>query len=244
MPDIYTLKDNLINELWLPTVKDARKLLYPRRRNNAKMKLLTLTNGINVNEINRFEECGLIQREDAVAWIIDDFNKRMRLEAEAPGVILEGDIFLESILDPTSQIRDHFPFDILNLDFSSQEPILLDKRIECEVGCMEKILYLQNENNVRRLVLFYTTTINSHCIERDVIIEVSDAVQVDGWQGLTLSNFPSNISELVAQKSFLQSVLQALCQKYGYPNIQLTDLALNTTSNSIQLYSIAVIVER
>lgn len=244
MVGVDSLKDQLINELWLPRVKEAAAIFYPRRKKNAKMKLFTLTNGINFNEISNFEDEGLIQRHDVIAWVISDFNKRMRLEVESLGDIMEGDITAEPILSTNSQLQGHFPCDIVNLDFSSQEPILRCGRIEQELKCLESHINLQNRKKAKRFVLLYTTIIDQNNVDSSNVAQASDATQVNGWRGLSVNGFSVTISDLNQLKAFIKDIIIKICQKYGYMSTRLSDLMLDIPRCCDQLYSIAAIIER
>ena len=243
MYNIDALKDQLIDSLWFAKARDAGATFYSRRKNK-RMRLLTLTNGINFNEILKLEEGQLIQRADIVAWVVSDFNKRMRLEVESVGCILEGDILTETILDASSELHNHFPRDIINLDFSSQDPNMQNGRIEQEMLCLEKNINIQKQKGGEKFVVIYTTILDSHSINKDEVIRASDALRISEWLGLNLSNYSENISDISQQKAFIEEVLRKICQKYGYPNINLDNSTLAIPGHQEQLYSIAGIIER
>ena len=243
MFNVDNLKDQLIEGLWFSVVKEAGSAFYSRRKNK-RMKLFTLTNGINFKEILKFEEEKLIQRADIVAWVVTDYNKRMRLEVESLGCILDGDILTEPILDTSSQLQSHFPCDIINLDFSSQGPNIRSGRVECEIECLEKNINLQNRRDGRRFVLIYTSIIDSNSINRDNIVQASNAFQISGWRGLNLTIFPQNISDPNQQKAFIEEAITKICQKYGYSKVRFNNSALAIPGHQEQLYSIGGIIER
>ena len=241
--NVDALKDQLIDNLWFVKARDAGTAFYSRRKNK-RMRLLTLTNGINFNEILKLEQGQLIQRIDVVAWVISDFNKRMRLEVESVGCILEGDILTEPILDESSELQNHFPRDIINLDFSSQNPTIQNGRIESELVCLEKNIKLQSQKGGEKFVLIYTTILDSNGIKRDDIVRDSDAYQINGWSGLDLTAFPQNMSDLTQQKVFIEETLRKICQKYSYFNINFNSLTLSIPDHQEELYSIAGVIVR
>lgn len=243
MVNVDALKDQLIDNLWFVKARDAGAAFYPRRKNK-RMRLLTLTNGINFNEILKLEQRQLIQRADVVAWVISDFNKRMRLEVESVGYILEGDILTEPILDASSELRKHFPRDIINLDFSSQNPTIRNGRIESEIACLEKNINIQNQKGGGKFVLIYTTILDCNGINKDDIIMTSNIFQISGWTRLDLASFTQSVSDLTQQKAFIEEIVRKLCQKYGYSNVHLDSSALAIPGHQEQLYSIAGIIER
>ena len=121
MVSIESIKDELIEELWIPLIKEGAQKFYPKLKKNKKMKLLSLTDDSNFNEIIRMEEEKLNRMaEDNVLWTTNHL-KRIRLETEAVGIIFSDAFYGDSIEDTSDGIPTHFPRDILNLDFSFQK---------------------------------------------------------------------------------------------------------------------------
>lgn len=243
MVNVDALKDQLISNLWLPAVINAGNSFYPRLRKNKKMKLLSLTNDRNFNEIPRFEENKLTRREDVAVWTRDSL-KRIRLETESVGIALGGELFENSILGSNCPLHEHFPRDVLNLDFSSQDPDSQGGRIEKELESLEKVVSLQHQNNGNNFVLIYTTILDSNNLDKDKVIQSSDAVRVQGWAGLNISNFSQPIPDENGKKSFIEEVIKKICQKYGYQHGTFNAQVIAIPSYSEKLYSIAGVFVR
>lgn len=243
MFNVNAQKNQLTNSFWLSKVKEASDAFYPRRKIK-RMRLFTLTDGINFNEISKFEEERLIQRADVVAWVISDFTKRMRLEVESVGFIVEGDILTEFIIDSQCEFQNYFPVDIINLDFSSQDLQMQNGRIENEIICLEKHINLQCNRGCDKFVIIYTTVLNSHSVNKNEIIRLSDAIQFDGWTGLSIPNFTDHITDLNQQKVFIKETLCKLHQKYGYSNISLDDSSQSISGTSEELFTVVGIIRR
>ena len=62
------------------------------------------------------------------------YIKRIRLETESIDIVLGGSPYEQSILGNNCPLQEHFPRDIINLDFTSQDPDLGNGRIEKELG--------------------------------------------------------------------------------------------------------------
>lgn len=242
MPNASTLKDKLIDKLWLPEVKEAKKLIYPRRRKNARMSLLTLTDGIDMKEIFKFEEEKLIERQDVIAWV-KTMIKRSRAEAESVGNVLDGSVYDESFLGSSCPLNNHFPFDIINLDFHSQEPVNEQGRLEKEVEKLETIINLQKQSECNKFILIYTTTIDACAFNTSTVFRVSDAVCVDNWGGLNLSGFAETISTGNEKKRFLEAFVNEVSRKHGYKCERgIKQLSNESLAESESLCSLAVIL--
>ena len=87
------------------------------------MKVLTLTSDTNFKEIYLFLDENLAQRGDIVVWN-NEYLKMIRLETELGDSSVLGTLRYEnSIRNQNFSLKQYFPFDIINLDFSSQKPI-------------------------------------------------------------------------------------------------------------------------
>lgn len=241
MPNIDSIKAELIDKLWLPKVKEAKVLIYPRRKKNAKMKLFTLTDGINLGEIFKFESENLIQKEDVVAWV-ENMRKKFRVESESVDCV-DGSVYDGSFLASSSQLHNRFPFDIVNLDFNSQEPMQRKGRIEAEVMMIERTIRLQHQTGGHIFVLIYTTILDTFEINGSEVIRVSDAIAVNGWGGLGLNQFANQITDSGQKMCFLQTFIEKLMQKYGYASRgNVTNLNYDNIKGNNKLFSLAAIL--
>lgn len=243
MVNVDALKDRLITELWLPIAIEAGTGFYPKLRKNKKMRLLSLTNDRNFNEIVRFEENKLTQREDVAVWTKDTL-KRIRLETESIDIVLGGSLYEQSILGNNCPLQEHFPRDIINLDFTSQDPDLGNGRIEKELESLEKTVNLQNQKQGKNFLLIYTTIIDSCNLDKDGIVRTSDSIRINGWGGLNINNFSQPLSDENEKKAFIEEAIKGMCQKYGYRNSRSNNQVIDIPSCNEKLYSIAGIYVR
>ena len=242
MVNVDALKVRLIDELWLPKIKEVVPSIYPRRKKRIELRLFTLSDGINFGEISKFETEKLITRTDAALWIASDFHKRMRVESENVGTILEGDFFADAICDTSSQLCTVFPRDIINLDFSTQQTTL-PQRIKSEIICLEKNVNLQNQKGARDFLLLFTSILDASPVEVTQIVQGSNAIQLQGWSGLTLSTYPQTITDKLQLQDFLKALVSQICQKYGFQGATGT-LSLDIPNCQEKLFSMAIIVAR
>lgn len=244
MVNVDVLKDRLIDELWLPKIKEVAAIFYPRRKKNVKLRLFTLSDGINFNDIMKFESEKLILRAETAVWIISDFHKRMRVEAENIGIILEGDILSDAICDTVSQLHNIFPRDIINLDFPTQESNSAIQRIKSEIICLEKNINLQRQKGAQSFLLLFTSIFDALPVEINQIVQDSNAIQVQGWAGLSLSSFPQSISDKSQLEEFLKTSVRQIYQKYGYQNAVIVTLSIDIPNYQDKLFSMAIVVKR
>jgi hypothetical protein len=244
MPDVTSSKIELIDRLWLPKIREAKSIIYPRKK-KGRMRLFTLTDGISFREISKFEEENLIQKEDVVAWV-KTMIKRSRAEAESVGTVFDGHIYdNELFLGTSCQAKVLFPFDIINLDFESQEPTLERGRIEIEMDKIEKIITLQNQHNCNKFVLMYTTLIDTCDIDANRVKQTSDSLSMSGWNGIELNGFTGLITDSALKQRYLQNYFEQLTRKYTYNCIPaILCLPCNIHSCDAQLFSIAGIFVR
>jgi len=216
MSEIILLKNQLIDTLWLPIVKRGGDIFYPRLRKNKKMKVLTLTNDRNFQEIKKFIENNLTTKERVFVWN-HSLIKKLRLETElSPAIVLGTTRYEDSISSSSFSLRTYFPFDVINLDFSSQDPDLERGRIEKEIQSLEKTVKSQKEKGNERFVLIYTTLLNSNNLDYRSIVNRSNAIQVARWSGLSLESFPSSIVDPIEKVECISTVLSKICLKFDY----------------------------
>jgi len=216
MPRISEIKTQLINNSWLPNVKVGGEILYPKLRKNKKMKLLTLTDDTNFQEITIFEQNNLTSKDYIIVWTHSHI-KKLRLETElSPAKVFGPARYEDSILGPSFSLDNHFPFDIINLDFSSQNPDLESGRIEKEIQCLEKTIMLQMVHGNKGFILMYTTLLNSNNLDYINMVNTSNAIHMPGWSGLNPNDFSASITDHMGKSRCLENVLNKICSKYNY----------------------------
>jgi hypothetical protein len=160
MPSLpHTIKQLVVNDLWLPLAKKGGDHLFPLKRKHKGMKLLTLTD-MDYQEVKIFEENKLTKRENVVAWN-HSYHQALRLEVElGPSKVLSIGRFDDVINDGVQEALDELPCDLLNIDFLSQNPISFQGRIEREINGENIIARRLNQLQVKGFVLFHTTLID------------------------------------------------------------------------------------
>lgn len=219
---IASAKNQLLDELWLKIVKKTGSLLYPRLKNK-KMKTFTLTSDVNFAEIPRFVESKLTTKRRIVAWNYSHI-KIWRLEPEpqiSPAIVLGSTRFEDSIFSSGTALISHFPFDVINLDFSSQDSVSNQGRIEKEIESLEQTIRIQRDvGQPMGFALIYTTLLNSREIDCQTIISRSNRMISAGWGGLILDGLPTRTANLVEKSIIIETVLSQLASKYGF-NVEL-----------------------
>ena len=234
MPEVLNFKDRLINELWLPNVKRGGDIFYPKKKNK-KMKLLTLTNK-NFQEIIKLEKNNITTKESITAWTYG-YIKKLRLETELPVAIFGPTRYEDSISSSSFSLSNHFPFDIINLDFSSQDPDFEIGRVEKEIQSLEKTIRIQKQRGKNRFILIYTTLLNSNYLSYKTIVNESNNIFVSEWLGLSSEDFSSRISDQKEKMKCIETVLTEICLKYKYQaKIEMKYFSLE--ENRKYLYSI------
>ena len=215
MPDYDQIKTQLVRDLWFPTIRNGGDILYPRLKKNKQMKVFTLTTDTNFEEITTLMSNKLSQKERIIAWTQSQF-KQLRLETNVSlYIVFGGTRYEDSISSPSFQLNDHLPFDVINLDFSSQDPSFDAGRVEKEIISLEKTIRMQRNRNTNNFILIYTTILNSNNLNLTSICSASDTCQVTGWQGLTIE-YPSDISDNNQKINCIESILCKISQKYNY----------------------------
>lgn len=244
MPEMNLIKNRLIDDLWIPTSLEGGKLFYPKLRKNKKMKILALTCDDNFNEVAKFIENKISQKGLITIWNYDRF-KATRLDSEGiAGKVLGATRYEESIQGENHKVVEYFPFDILSLDFSSQDPEIENGRIEKEILGLEKTIKIQREKSqgISGFILLYTTLINSKELNCATIIENCGNIRVQGWRnGIIFNGIPEITTDYESKIRIIESVLNQLSSKYNF-DIQLNRISIEL-ENLKYIYSFAGIIK-
>jgi len=209
------IKNKLINEFWFPNIVEYSKILYPRLKINKKLRVLTLTHDSNHSEIEKLIKDKLSISENIVAWTYSHF-KAIRITSDLPPVIvLFGKKFEDALMIAELQLQKYLPFDLYNLDFSTQEPIFEAGRLEREINCIEKVILKQKEEK-KEFILIYTTIINSNVINLNLLADESNRNYVTRWPGLILNKYPKIVNEKKLKISCLEELIFQIAKKHGY----------------------------
>lgn len=214
MQNFSSIKDDLIKKLWIPFIKSAAKTIAPRKRKHKNLRVFTLTSDVNYNEIDVIAKEDLASKEKIVAWSHSHL-KIVRLETDiAPSRVIGLARYENSILSSNFPLINEYNFDILNLDFFSQEPIQETGRTEKEIISVEKSLKLQKDQD--KFILIYTTLLNSKSFNLGCLQNSSDSFHEKGWQGLSTGKFPSIINDNSEKMACIESIFTQLFNKYDY----------------------------
>jgi hypothetical protein len=214
MPIRSGLKNNFLDDLWLPVIhKFGSSHLAPSKKNK-EMKVLTLTSDHDYQEIARLEEDELTTKQYVTAWTYSHI-KKLRLETEiSPAKVAGTTRFEDSISSTSLSIKDQFPFHLINLDFSSQDPSLEIGRIEKEIACLERTIKTQKDAGGHNFILAYATIINSSQLDYSSIVDLSNSLLIPGWPGLSVTDFPPQIDDQENKMRCIRETLAKMCSKY------------------------------
>lgn len=241
MPNAIGFKDKLLDDLWLLMVHKCGSVLFPRTKRNKQMKLLTLTNDRDYQEVTKFEENNLTNKECVTAWTYSHI-KKLRLETEiSPAKVVGATRYEDSVSRSSFSIGEDFPFHIINLDFSSQDPSVETGRVEKEIKSLEHTLRLQKQTGGSDFVLIYTTVLNSNHLNYGDIVQTSNSLLVSGWPGLSMTDFPSEITDHMDKGHCIQVVLRKILSKYGY-NCEIHSKHIPLESEGKYVFSVAAVV--
>jgi|GEM_PF-3145147 len=244
MANIALIKDRLIDKLWVPIAVAGSEILYPRRKKNKRMKVLTLTHHSNCRETDEFIGNKLTNKELMVGWN-KGTNESMRLEAERLGSVVGPYVYEDSIIAGRSDVQDKFPFDILNLDFSSQKPESENGRLEREILSVEHTIKLQSDKGNDGMVIIYTTLLNSKPLVIDRVKQNSDNIKIQEWHDLSIDDLPSNTIESHEKSRCLKEILQQIFSKYQYENKKhFAPLYIRLSNSFRYILSIGLLLKR
>lgn len=229
-------KHRLIQELWLPLTKEAGDVFFPKLKKNKKMRLLTITEESNSEEIETLIEAGLTTNDSTYGWASSIF-KKVRLEtANAPIIVIGATHYEDSIVNRPDVIVEYFPFDILNIDFYSQNVEAYGGRIEKEIASLE--LTIRNQKgkigDKKGFVLIYTTKIDGYPLNCTSLKVDSDRLLIENWAGLIINGLPTPATINNDKKQIIEVVVGQILHKYGFtPAIQIRTHQINTDNGLI-----------
>lgn len=219
MPNINSIKNELIDNLWIGAAKKGGDTFSPRLRKNKRMKVLTLTNDSNYKEVQKFIDSKLTHKGNVIIWT-HDFIKAYRLDADGKAnKVLGSTRYEDSVNNSSHELIENFPFDLINLDFSSQDPESEDGRLEREIKSLEYTIKLQNEkrNGKEGYVLIFTTLINSKNLNCDVLIQNCRSITVNDWTNdISLQGCTSVITDYSKKVEIIELILNQLAEKHRF----------------------------
>jgi len=216
MNQFIKIKNIFVNDLWIPVIKQAGSSFYPRLKKNKQMKFLTLTSDENYTEIDNLVTEKLSERLFTYPWNHTRL-KMIRLESDGLDNVLGPTRYEDSIINTTHDIQNYFPFDIINLDFYSQNPLSQSGRFEKEIMSIDKTLFLQHSKGTKKsgFVLIYTSIVNGVAINCNTLRENSSKNGIEGWTYFSLSE-SGIVSDFNKKLQILESIIEQLALKYNY----------------------------
>lgn len=237
-------KPQLLDRLWLPMVRKVGDIFNPRKKKNKDMKVFTLTSDTNFKEVNLILDENIAQRKDIIVWN-NEYFKIIRLETElGDSIVLGSTRYENSIQNHNFSLKKHFPFDIINLDFLSQEPICEEGRVEKEIISIEETIKLQNCSNANFL-LIYSTIFDNNNLDLNKICDESDRRMLRRWPGLVIDEelLSNPINDNSKKIEAIGCVLTQISRKYNYISDLTDTLSINSNDGNV-VYSIAAIFRR
>jgi hypothetical protein len=229
LSSIQEAKSIFVDDLWLPLAIIGGDCLFPYRKKHKVMNLFTLTD-MDCIEVKKFEANKLIHRENVVAWN-PSYQQAIRLETElGKSLVLFDGRFEDIIKGDSQQISSHFPFSILNLDYSSQKPSHSVGRIEKEILGIHILINQLNHYHKDGFVFLYTTLIDQ--IElRQTLLTFS----------INPPYRPSDPIIVVSEKvEFIKRAVMSILHNHNYSVTRSQELMLNLKGNE-NVFSMGIV---
>lgn len=236
---ILRLKTDIANNFWKNKFKYIGNVVSPRKIKNKNLKVLTLTNSRNMDEIRILNEECISSKTNILAWCKNSIEA-LSLDAEGKvNKVIDAVEFEETILNcGRHEIYNCLPFHILNLDFSSQGIEILNGRIEKELKSIEKIFSEQRKKVANSsFLIVYTTLLEQTVVNATTIKNNSAQFIVSSGCSLTLSK-SSTIASITDKILVLKEFFQQLAQKYNV-NAEIEDYTRTIDDNN-SVYSISL----
>jgi hypothetical protein len=226
---IASYKTQLIERLWMPSLVKFSETIKPRIKRK-QFRALSLTAAADeVPEIQMFLQSGLVfKKRDICLWTYTHI-KKLRLEVSGARVLVSAR-YENTMIQNSSAVSNEFPFEILNLDFVSQDPLIGDGRLEAELESIEATFRLQSANPQNRRCGFsvaYTTLLDEHPINASSLIQKLNSYHADGWPGIPLKSFNPVAVTKEEKIELIQRILVTLASKYGYRQLGFSALTLD-----------------
>jgi hypothetical protein len=239
--DLINSKTEIANDFWRDKFIQIGKDIAPRKKYK-QLKVLSLTNSRNTEDVNILKKEHLSSRDNMFAWC-NDYIEASSLEADSKfNEVLDAADFGEALINCTDhKVDSYFPFHILNIDFTSQAIESGAGRLEKELHSIERVLMKQKEKNRNSgWLILVTTLIDNSNVDTSIIKTNSDQYIIDSWSGITLSkrstlNTPDDI------KSIIIEFFQQLKLKY---ELQDDINSFTKPINSHEIMSVSVLVKK
>lgn len=231
---IQEIKSIFISELWLPLSVQFGNVKAPRIKKNKNFRFFTLTTGFDYSEIEKFVKSNISNYKNTVAWTNNSI-KKLRIESGVPVDVYNQakyeDISLEQHL-----IANCFPFDIINLDFLSQDDWNSSDKLVKVIKSYSDTVKCQDAKDSSRFLIILTVPFDNFPILREQFNILRDSPGVI----TKLSSFPDLIQNTDEKISFIEALLIAIVSDSGFG---VTDCKTKTTRQPISAISVAIIAK-
>jgi len=237
MISMAAIRNEFLEELWLPLIIEGGIQFYPALRKNKKMKTLVFTDESLYQEIITIINARITNEDNVFAWT-DTLFKTSRLQTYRPVKVVGSSRFEDSAQENIITLSSNFPFDILSIDFSCQNVQDEPQRLEKELDCIEQIIKVQREKiSIGGFVLFYTTFLGSHPLSSNEIKQSSDSIRIENWNGLSTNILPNNAISDDDKMKVIECTIFQFAQKHRL-TVNLKKRVSNFNPNNKKLYSI------
>ncbi len=231
---ISQVKSHFINELWLPLSFDLGKMKSPRIRKNKNFRFFTLTTGFDYTEIEKFVKSNISKYDGTVAWT-NNSTKKYRIETGVRVKVFNQAKY-EDINLEHHQVSSYFPFDIINLDFLSQDDWNSPNKLLKVIKSYGETIKCQDTNDSTSFLIILTVPIDEQPILRDQFEILRDFPGVI----TRCSSFPPSIKNMDEKVSFLETLLVEMISEFGF---EIINCKTNSTQQPLSAMSIAIIAK-
>ncbi len=229
---ISEIKSIFISELWLPLSFAYGKFKAPRIRKNRDFRFFTLTTGFDYSEIEKFVKNNISKYNNTIAWT-NNSTKKYRIETGVR-VRVFNQAKYEDINLEHHQVSNFFPFDIINLDFLSQDDWNSPNKLVKVIKSYGETIRCQSAKDSSSFLIILTLPI--------------DVSPILGGQFDTLRDFPGVITKCTSflfpiqntdeKISFLETLLITIISEGGF---EVIDCKTKSTQQPLSAISIAII---
>lgn len=237
--DFSLIKTDLVSTMWKKHIIKVGNYIAKRRKHKL-LNTLTLTHSVNTSEIKQLKDDKISKKDDIVMWNCH-LQVRMRLESEGP-IARGGAKFEHAIgIDPT--LKENFNFDIVNLDYTSQNPRKINGRLEDELLSLEHVIINRRKclNGKKYSLILFTTMINRCDVITNAIISASNELNPRSKPLL----FSRSTEPMISPAEKIDTIIEYynyMREIYGIKFVSWED-QLFRIDNSTFVYSVASIIE-
>lgn len=208
------LNRKILKEICLPTARIVGGKVYPNRRKRKNLKALILGSSEYLDPVNSLIREGLTTKDNLIVFQ-RELNKQLRIETDGFNTL--GGRAFESVMEnQDSELLNVFPFEIIYLDFPSQEPEPIEGRAERELESIEYTISTQVSKDSKCFGLIYTSIIDSFGISPTEVFKSSSKKYVDGWYPKKFDGFGERCIEFNESVKLVDAALMVISKKYGY----------------------------